>query len=78
MIITVSQAGRRGGLSCLRNRGRVFFAEIGVRGQQAMRDKYPGMAHEWGKMGGRPKKPNLNEMGEGAQSNERRRRTRPE
>ena len=30
-----------------------------------MRLKYPGMAAEWGKLGGRPKKPNLGEiMGE--------------
>ena len=49
----------------LRNRGRAHFVEIGRRGQQAMRRKYPGMASEWGKLGGRPGKPSLGiNMGE--------------
>lgn len=62
---TVQEAGRLGGLRLFDNRGRAYFAEIGRRGQRAMRLKYPGMAAEWGKLGGRPKKPNLGEiMGE--------------
>ena len=64
--ISVNEAGRRGGLSILRKRGRSFFAEIGRKGQAAMRQKYPNMASQWGKRGGRPRKPNLNEMGEEA------------
>lgn len=63
MRITVSEAGRRGGLACLRNRGREFYVEIGKRGQGVMRAKYPDKASEWGKQGGRPKKPNLNSWG---------------
>lgn len=66
MAITVEEAGRRGGLSCLRNRGRSFFVEIGKKGQVALRRKYPNMASEWGKMGGRPKKPKFNEKGGGS------------
>ena len=63
--ITVREAGRRGGLACLRNRGRGFFVRIGKKGQSEMRRKYPGMAAEWGRKGGRPKKPDLAEiMGE--------------
>lgn len=63
--MTVREAGRRGGLSCLCNRGRDFFVEIGKKGQLEMRRKHPDMARKWGKMGGRPKKPALQEiMGE--------------
>jgi len=62
---TVQEAGRLGGLKLFANHGRAYFAEIGRRGQRAMRRKYPGMAAQWGKLGGRPKKPNLDEiMGE--------------
>jgi general stress protein YciG len=53
---TVQEAGRLGGLKLLHNRGRRHFIEIGKTGQQAMRRKYPGMASEWGKRGGRPRK----------------------
>lgn len=61
--ITVNEAGRKGGLSCLRNRGHAFYVEIGKKGQAAMRLKYPHMASEWGKRGGRPRKQSLNERG---------------
>ncbi len=65
MSISVVEAGRRGGLAVLRKRGREFFSIIGRKGQTAMRRKYPGMASTWGRMGGRPKKPDLTEiMGE--------------
>jgi general stress protein YciG len=57
--ITVSEAGRKGGLAVLRNRGHAFFVEIGKRGQNVMRERYPNMASEWGKKGGRPRKSNL-------------------
>jgi hypothetical protein len=57
--ITVVEAGRRGGLTLLARRGRSWFAQIGSKGQQVLRNKYPGMAREWGKWGGRPRKPNL-------------------
>jgi general stress protein YciG len=54
--LTVREAGRRGGLAVLKNRGRQYFIEIGMKGQTVMRQKYPNMASEWGKRGGRPKK----------------------
>lgn len=72
--ITVREAGRLGGLTVLRNHGREFYAEIGRQGQKVMRERYPGMARQWGKMGGRPRKPTLDEfLGEGSQSDDRRR-----
>jgi len=60
--ISVSEAGRRGGLAVLKTRGRRFFAEIGQKGQRVMRVRYPNMASQWGKLGGRPKKPKLEEV----------------
>ena len=68
MPMSVVEAGRRGGLTVLANRGRQFYAEIGRNGQKAMRAKYPDSASEWGRKGGRPRKPNLKNMGRGANS----------
>lgn len=64
MSVTVAEAGRRGGLSLLRKRGRKFYSQIGRKGQKTTREKYPNMAREWGKLGGRPKKYSLDNMGE--------------
>jgi general stress protein YciG len=65
MSISVSEAGRRGGLTVLNRRGRSFYSEIGKKGQAAMRRKYTGMATKWGSLGGRPKKLALDQiMGE--------------
>jgi hypothetical protein len=57
--ITVQSAGRRGGVSLFNKMGHAYFSEIGKKGQQALREQYPGMASAWGKKGGRPKKNNL-------------------
>ena len=54
--ITTSEAGRKGGLALLSKRGKKHFVEIGKKGQEAMKESYPGMASEWGKKGGRPRK----------------------
>jgi len=62
--MTVKDAGRLGGLTVLRKRGNSWFAEIGLMGQKAMKAKYSRMAREWGKRGGRPRKPNLSCMRE--------------
>jgi general stress protein YciG len=65
MSISVNEAGRKGGLTILRKKGRELFSNIGRKGQAAMLAKYPGMASTWGKKGGRPKKMALNDyMGE--------------
>jgi general stress protein YciG len=62
MSISVSEAGRRGGLTVFRNRGRAFYAQIGAKGQQKMRALHPNRASEWGKLGGRPKKLKLSQI----------------
>ena len=64
MDITVKEAGRRGGQETSRRHGREHYREIGMKGQIAMREKYPDMAHIWGKMGGRPRKKTLAEIEE--------------
>ena len=64
MGITVNEAGKKGGLRTLIKLGREFYAGIGQKGQRSMRRKYPNMAREWGKLGGRPKKNSLDDMGE--------------
>jgi general stress protein YciG len=55
----VKDAGRKGGLKVLAERGRKHFVAIGKKGQEVLRKRYPGMASEWGKKGGRPRKNNL-------------------
>jgi general stress protein YciG len=57
--MTTSEAGRKGGLALLSKRGKKHFAEIGKKGQEEMKKRYPGMASEWGKKGGRPRKNNV-------------------
>ena len=63
MSITVAEAGRKGGLTVLRKLGREFYIGIGRKGQKSMRRKYPNMAQEWGRLGGRPKKNSPDDMG---------------
>jgi hypothetical protein len=57
--ISASEAGRLGGLALLRGKGREYFVELGKKGQIELKKRYPGMASEWGKKGGRPKKQNI-------------------
>jgi hypothetical protein len=64
MTVSVNEAGREGGLSLLRKHGRDYFSQIGKRGQQAMRQRYPGKASAWGRLGGRPRKLSLTDIGE--------------
>jgi hypothetical protein len=56
MSINVTEAGKMGGMRTLSTRGRHFYSTIGRLGQKALRVKHPGMASQWGKLGGRPKK----------------------
>jgi len=62
--LTVVEAGRKGGLATFAKLGRPWFIEIGAKGQQVLRSRYPGMAQEWGRKGGRPKKPCLSDLRE--------------
>lgn len=57
--MTVDEAGRKGGLALLSKRGKKHFAEIGKKGQEIAKKRYPGMASTWGKKGGRPRKNNV-------------------
>ena len=57
--ITTREAGRKGGLALLSKRGKKHFAEIGKKGQEVIKKRYPGMASTWGKKGGRPRKNNI-------------------
>lgn len=59
---SVNEAGRKGGLTVLQKRGRSFYVDIGRKGQLVLRQKYPNMASQWGKLGGRPRKPNLSQL----------------
>lgn len=61
--ITVSEAGRLGGLAVSQKHGRDFFVRIGRKGQQVTRQKHPTMAAAWGRTGGRPRKPKAGEGG---------------
>jgi len=54
--ITASEAGRKGGLTLLEKQGKKHFASIGKKGQEVLVKRYPNMASEWGKKGGRPRK----------------------
>lgn len=64
MSMDVTEAGRRGGFCVLGKYGKAFYSSIGKRGQEVMRQKNPGKAAEWGRMGGRPRKYPLSQMGE--------------
>ena len=59
MVISVNEAGKKGGLALFAKHGSKHFAEIGKKGQEILRKRYPNMASEWGKKGGRPRKNNL-------------------
>ena len=55
--ITAREAGRRGGQSTLERRGTEFFREIGRKGGQRTKELYGELLREFGKRGGRPKRP---------------------
>ncbi len=63
--ITVQEAarllGRRGGQSTLARKGRTFFQEIGAKGGKRQKELYADLLAEFGRRGGRPRRPNLNE-----------------
>ena len=63
---TVQEAGRRGGRATLENKGTEFFRRIGKRGGQRTSALYGELLSEFGKRGGRRKRPALNEPVGGA------------
>jgi general stress protein YciG len=67
--MTVQEAGRRGGLTTLDNQGRDFFSRIGKKGGKRTAQLYRELLSEFGKQGGRPRRPSLDEcLGKEGQS----------
>lgn len=64
--ITVREAGARGGRSTLERRGIEFFRKIGAKGGKRQKELYADLLAEFGKLGGRPRRPSLDSMGEGS------------
>lgn len=64
--ISVREAGARGGRSTLERRGHGFFKEIGKKGGERTAELYRDLLVEFGRRGGRPRRPSLIEdMAEG-------------
>lgn len=63
--ISVQEAGRRGG-SVTRDRhaGTGFYQRIGAKGGRRTAELYADLLKEFGKRGGRPRRPTLEDMGE--------------
>ena len=67
--ITVSEAGRLGGLETLRRHGRQHFVTAGRCGQEVIARYYTTEdRRHWGSLGGRPKRLRLADMGKKGQS----------
>lgn len=64
--ISVREAGRRGGTATRDRHGIGFYRQIGAKGAEATKKLYAHLFSEFGKRGGRPRRPALEEgMGEG-------------
>lgn len=59
--ITVREAGARGGRTTLENQGAEFFRRIGRKGGERTATLYREMLSEFGRKGGRPRRPALNQ-----------------
>lgn len=62
--ITTAEAGRRGGRATLESQGIDFFKRIGAKGGRRTAELYADLLREFGKRGGRPKRPDLEDAGE--------------
>lgn len=63
--ITVSEAGRLGGLETLRRHGRQHFVTAGRLGQQVIAQHYTTEDRRyWGNLGGRPRRIRFTSTGE--------------
>ena len=60
--ISVAEAGRRGGRSTLEKQGRDFFSRIGKKGGERTAKLYHDLLSEFGRRGGRPRRPNLDKF----------------
>ena len=57
--ISVREAGARGGRATLENQGVDFFRRIGAKGGKRTKEFYADLLKEFGKRGGRPRRPML-------------------
>jgi general stress protein YciG len=57
--MTVQEAGRRGGQATLQNRGVTHFQKIGRKGGRRTAELYRDLLSDFGKRGGRPRRPSL-------------------
>lgn len=63
--ITVREAGRRGGHATRdRYQGTGFYQRIGQKGGQRTAELFGELLKEFGRRGGRPRRPNLDSTGE--------------
>lgn len=70
--LTVAEAGRRGGHATLANQGVDFFRKIGKKGGRRTAELYAHLLAEFGRKGGRPRRPSLAEQpGENTQKKRR-------
>ncbi len=59
--MSIKEAGRRGGRATLRKQGPEFFRIIGKKGGQRTAELYSELLKEFGKAGGRPRCPSIDE-----------------
>lgn len=60
--ITVAEAGRKGGRATLNRRGVGFFRTIGKKGGESTARLYRDMLSEFGRKGGRPRRPAIDRL----------------
>ena len=63
-MITVQEAGARGGRTTRERHGREFYQRIGKKGGKRTKQLYSELLKEFGGKGGRPCWPCLDDMGE--------------
>jgi len=59
--ITVAEAGRRGGTATRDRHGAEFYRQIGAKGGEVTKKRYAHLFSEFGRRGGRPRRPTLDE-----------------
>lgn len=59
--ITVAEAGRRGGTVTRDRHGVEFLRRIAKRGGEVTKKRYAHLLSEFGRRGGRPRRPTLDE-----------------
>ena len=59
--ISVQEAGRRGGIATRDRRGVEFLREIAKKGGETTKRRYGHLFSQFGKRGGRPRRPTLGE-----------------